>query len=237
MTQRQSVKRRRLFGVGLSVVVHALVLLALVQAQMGPRKAPDPQPVAVRLVEMPRPPDPAPPQQQPRPSPKKPPPRRMMVKPAPAPPDIEPLPAGKGPTGDGVAEIGEAELAGAGTAGSGGGGACNMIRWLQAALRKDRLVQAAVADAHRGKAIMVWNGDWIRRSDQDGAGLAAVREAIMWEVAFAPAACRAEKVHGLILISMNDSQGSARLVVGAGDWRWSDLLFSGRAGPRETFSR
>ncbi len=104
-----------------------------------------------------------------------------------------------------------------------------MARRLQSALRKARLVQAAVADAGRadgagGKALYVWNGDWIQSRGQDGNGLAAVREAIMWEVAFAPEACRAEPVHGLVLFSLNDGPGSARLVVGSGVWRWSDLL-------------
>jgi hypothetical protein len=71
---------------------------------------------------------------------------------------------------------------------------------------------------------MVWNGDWVQGRGEDGKGLAAVREAILWEVGFAPAACRAQPVHGLVLLSMN---GATRLAVGAGDWRWSDLL--GRA--------
>jgi len=51
-----------------------------------------------------------------------------------------------------------------------------------------------------------------------------VREAIIWEIAFAPPACRAEPMHGLMLISLNDSSGTARLAVGHGEWRWSDLL-------------
>jgi hypothetical protein len=104
-----------------------------------------------------------------------------------------------------------------------------MPRWLQAALRKDPQVQSAVAGAHRGQAIVVWNGDWVRHGDQEGAGLAAVREAIMWEVAFAPEACRREPVRGLVLISLNDAPGSARIVLGADRWRWSDMLFV-RAG-------
>jgi hypothetical protein len=103
-----------------------------------------------------------------------------------------------------------------------------MVRRLQAALRKDPQVQAAVADARAagagGKALFVWNGDWIRSNGQDGAGLAAVREAIMWEVGFAPEACRTEPVHGLVMISLNDGPGAPRLVVGAGAWRWTDLL-------------
>jgi hypothetical protein len=104
-----------------------------------------------------------------------------------------------------------------------------MARRVQAALRKDPRVQAAVADAHRAagptsKALFLWNGDWIRSRGQEGEGLAAVREAIMWEVAFAPEACRAEPVHGLVLFSMNDGPGSAGLVVGSGNWHWSDML-------------
>jgi hypothetical protein len=84
----------------------------------------------------------------------------------------------------------------------------------------------ALADAHRGRALKVWDGDWVRHGAQEGAGLAAVREAILWEVGFAPKACRAEAVQGLVLISLNDAPGSARIVVGSGSWRWSDLLRS-----------
>jgi hypothetical protein len=96
-------------------------------------------------------------------------------------------------------------------------------------------VQAVVAEAGGGegasrKALLVWNGAWVRSHGQDGNGLAALREAIMWEVAFAPGVCRAEAMHGLVLISLSDAPGSARLVVGAGQWRWSDLL-GVRGGP------
>ena len=80
--------------------------------------------------------------------------------------------------------------------------------------------------------MFVWNGGWVRNGEQEGHGLAAVREAIMWEVGFAPEACRREPVRGLVLISMNDQPGSARLVVGSGQWRWSDLLFTRGSGRR-----
>jgi hypothetical protein len=143
---------------------------------------------------------------------------------APAPPDA--LPAGKVSPVNGDAELSEAQVASAATAGSGAGGRpCDMVRRLQAALRKDRRVQAAVADASSsGKAMLVWNGEWVRSNGQDGNGLAAVREAIMWEVGFAPEACRAEPVRGLVLLSLNDGPGAGRLVLGSGGWRWSDLL-------------
>ncbi|MGA2953972.1 MAG: hypothetical protein ABSD80_17235, partial [Caulobacteraceae bacterium] len=71
-------------------------------------------------------------------------------------------------------------------------------------------------------AIVVWNGDWVQNGIEDGKGLAAVREAITWEVAFAPAACRTEPMHGLVLLSVGG--GGPRLALGAGRWRWSDLL-------------
>ncbi len=173
------------------------------------------------IVEAPWPLAPAPP------SPVEPPPPRPLARPTPRPPppQVIPIPASAGPSAEGTHELSEVEAASAATAGAGaGGGGCNMIRRLQAALRKDRHVQAAMAQADRGRAIRVWNGEWVRHAGQEGDGMAAVRESIMWEVGFAPEACRSEAVRGPVLISLDDSPGAARLVVGAGDWRWSDLL-------------
>jgi hypothetical protein len=119
----------------------------------------------------------------------------------------------------------DAQLAGATSAdeGGAGGGGCNTARNVQQALRRDPLVRRAVQDANRtGKAIMLWDGDWVRASGQDGKGLSAAREAIVWELAFTPQACRNERVHGLILLSLAD--GGTRFAIGSGDWRWSDLL-------------
>ncbi|MBL8774171.1 MAG: hypothetical protein JNK30_22475, partial [Phenylobacterium sp.] len=72
--------------------------------------------------------------------------------------------------------------------------------------------------------IRIWDGAWVRHGVQEGAGLAAVREAIQWEVGFAPEACKAERVSGLVVISLADAPGSARIALGAGSWRWTDLL-------------
>jgi hypothetical protein len=123
---------------------------------------------------------------------------------------------------DGPPGLSDSELAGAATAGS-GGGICDMARRLQDALRKDPLAQAAIARLG-GKAVMVWNGDWVWMQGEDGKGLAAVRQAMMWEIAFSPKACQGETVHGLVVISPVGSHGSARLALGHGIWRWSDLL-------------
>ncbi len=119
----------------------------------------------------------------------------------------------------------DAQIAGAASAGegNGGGGSCDMAQAVQRALRRDPLVRTAVQNANRlGKAIMMWNGDWVRSGGQEGKGLSAVREAIMWEVAFAPEACRYQPMRGLVLVSLSDS--GTRFAIGSGVWRWSDLL-------------
>jgi hypothetical protein len=120
--------------------------------------------------------------------------------------------------------LSESQIAGASSVGEGGGGGgCDLAWAVQRALRRDALVHTAVAGANRlGKAVMMWNGDWVRSGGQDGKGLSAVREAIMWQVAFAPEACRNERMHGPVLLSLAD--GRTRFAVGSGDWRWTDLL-------------
>ncbi len=110
-----------------------------------------------------------------------------------------------------------------GGGGGNNGGGCDTARIVQQALRRDPLVRTSVEDAHRlGKAVMLWNGDWVRSGIQDGKGLSAVREAIVWELAFTPTACRDKRMHGMVLLSLAD--GNTRFAIGAGDWRWSDLL-------------
>jgi len=239
--------RRALVAAG-SALGHVAVLAVLVGAQPDPPRAIEaPQPIVVQL-DAPAPPPPPPPapveEKKPdvpkeKPSKAKPaPPKKAVIaaRPPKTPPprNVVPVPAAKTAVLEAPMEVSDAELAGAGTADSGpsggaggAGGSCNMPRRLQAALRKDPQVRAAVAEAHRGRALMVWNGAWVRHPGQEGAGLAAVREAIQWEVAFAPEACRKLPVRGLIVLSLNDGPGAAKLAVGGGEWRWSDMLFSG----------
>lgn len=242
--RRQAAKRGRLLGAAaLSVASHLLILFALLSARTYPPKAFHPEPIPVELVDGRHLAPAAHPLAPARASPAKPLPHRNIVRPTPAPPDIASLPADEAPTAESGAELSDAQLASAATADSGPTGrACDMARRLQSALRKDPLVQAAVAQAHgptgsAGKAIMVWNGDWVQSHGEEGKGLAAVREAIMWEIAFAPQACRAEPVRGLILISLNQAPGSARLAVGLDEWRWSDLLTPRPAASGDTVSR
>jgi hypothetical protein len=133
--------------------------------------------------------------------------------------------------------LSEAQLASAATAESGGGSGgagdgsaggggkhCNMAQLLQTALRHDVRVQSAISGSTGSRNMFVWNGDWVRSTGQDGKGLAALREAILWEVGFAPESCRKTPMHGLVSISLHEGAGAPRVVLGQGAWRWQDIL-------------
>ncbi|MCS6627029.1 hypothetical protein N0B44_29355 [Roseibacterium beibuensis] len=192
-------------------------------------------PAPVPTPEQPQPPAP------PRPAPPRPAPRAARVV-APPPPEVEPLAAAVAAPVPVFATLSDAQLAGAATAGSGAGAGsgqgagagsgpggdgagCDMIRRLQDALRADPEVRAAVAEAHRadgrGRALLVWDGDWVRTPGQAGKGLAGVRQAISLEVAFAPEACRRQPMRGLVLVTF---AGGERVAFGTGRWRWSEML-------------
>jgi hypothetical protein len=237
----------RFAAAGASVSLHAaLLLMILFTLPKPPLQMREPPAIPVVLM-----PDMRPPAPTPAPTPKPPAPKvatstRSSAKAsaaaaAPRPATVasparrskaatSPLAAADEPDVGQDSEVSEGELAGAASAGGGGGGGpCDMAARIQAALRKDTIVKSAVA-TFAGKAIKVWNGDWVRSLGEDGKGLAAVREAMMWEVAFAPPACRAEPVRGLVVMSVDSPQGKVRLALGAGQWRWSDLLATSETG-------
>lgn len=217
-------RARSAAAVGGSVAAHVVILLAIVAA--GPKPAPiaPTPPIAVELVAPLSLAAPSPSPSAAPASPKPPPPRTLVARRTPSPPREGTTPADDSTRADPGPGLTDAQLAGAATSGSGGGGgACDMARRLELALRHDPLAQAAVA-RFNGKAIMVWNGDWIWMPGEDGKGLAAVRQAMMWEIAFSPKACQGQQVHGLVVLATNEGHGGARLAVGEGSWRWSDLL-------------
>jgi hypothetical protein len=233
-------KRGRVLAAALSLATHLLILFALFWVWPDAPRFVEPAAVTLDLI---GPPGPAPKAPSPAPAapaapakslPAKPPPRRAVVKPPP--PDVDYLPAQvevakKSDTGTTLTEMqlagatmaGSGSGSGGGGSGGGGGGPCDMAGRVQAALRRDPMVRAAIAGSP-GKATLVWNGDWVRDLGEDGRGLAIIREAIMWEVAFAPAACRAQPVRGMVVLSLNGAGGATRLALGGGSWRWSDLL-------------
>jgi len=236
---RRASKRAQVTSAAVSIGAHVGIALAILTATVEAPKLVEPPLMTMVLLDItPTPPsEPAPAPTPAQPQKVEPPPQRSSFRPTPVRHVVDPMPAGEAKTTQRGVEVSESELAGAMTAGSGPpGGACNMVQWLQAALRKDRRVQNVVAEAHSGKPIMVWNGDWVRHADQDGNGLAALREALTWEIAFAPETCRKQAVHGLVVMSLSDAPGAPRLVLGGGDWRWSDLLFPRVAATGETFA-
>jgi hypothetical protein len=208
------------FTVGVHLAGLALLLIPRASAPAKP-VVPEPDLVQVSVVDTPKPQPPGPPDME-------------MAQPEAA--TAPPLPrfttqtrvvAAVTPKPDNSDLLSASQLAGAAAvgegAGGGGGGTCDLAQAVQRALRRDPQVRSAVEEANRsGKAIMLWNGDWVRSGGQEGKGLSAAREAVMWEVGFAPQACRNQRMHGLLLMSLAD--GNTRFAIGTGDWRWSDLL-------------
>lgn len=216
-------RRDRALGWGFTAIVHVAVLTALFWPHAGaPRKKPDTDPhlTIIALTKAPEPPGPPKPDEMAAAEQAPPP----MARPTPMPILVKttsPQPV------DNSDILSEAQLTGAARAGEdgagGGGGGCDTARMVQHALRNDPLVRTAVADAGRqGKAVMMWNGDWVRSGAQDGKGLSAVRQAIIWKVAFSSESCRNETMHGVVVLSLAD--GGTQFAIGTDAWRWSDLL-------------
>ena len=215
-------RRNRYLAGAATIGAHAAIFTALFWAHAAPPPTrPEPPAIEISLIDTPKPTPPVPP------TPDKIDTGAILVVPDPKPPTIHITNQSLTQvTVDDMSDVlSDAQLAGAATVGEGGdtGGACDMGRLVQRALRRDPLVHGAVANANRiGKAIMLWNGDWVRTGGEDGKGLSAVREAILWEVGFAPAACRNMPVRGMVLLSLAD--GRTRFAVGTANWRWADLL-------------
>ncbi len=225
-------RRDRWIGAGFSLASHLVVFLALFWPWRQSAAPVDLAPAEVALVKWPSLTVRAPisPSQVAQP---------QSAPPARRPPSASPATAAAAPSaaslsavdsteaiesGRDVDGLSDSALAGARDAGAAeDGGACDMARRLQDSLRRDRLVQAALIQVGAGRSLLVWNGGWVQSAGEDGKGLAAVREAILWEIGFAPPACRAQSVRGLILFSLSDAR-AARIVLGSDAWRWSDLL-------------
>ena len=215
-------RRTRFLAGAFTVAVHIAALALLLLPRGSAPKShvePESEPIQVSLIDTPKPPPPGPPDV-------------TLVQPkaaaAPPLPQVTTRPTVRAtatPKPDNSDLLSASQLAGAAAVGEGGGGGggCDLARAVQQALRRDPQVRSAVEEANRsGKAIMLWDGDWVRSGGQDGKGLSAAREAVVWEVGFAPEACRHQQMHGLLLLSLAD--GGTRFAIGAGDWRWSDLL-------------
>ncbi len=205
---------------GVSLAIHGVLITALLLAWAEPPTVPEAPAITVALVDgasLVPVPAPAPSKA----APAKPAPKRNQIRQTTHVARASVLTASAAHAVDFGPGLSDSQIAGAASADSGPpGGLCNMAQRVQTALRKDPLVQSALVGAG-GRALMVWDGSWVRAHGEDGNGLAALREAVMWEIAFSPEACRAQRMHGLVLFSLG---GGARVAVGTGDWRWSDMV-------------
>lgn len=220
-------RRRRMLAATLSGGVNLAVLAALLGFYVESPLAPAAPPTSTMLVNVQAQPKPPGPPEGSEADPGEP----LQIEAPPLPHVTAPVVSiARAPVADTSDLLSDSQIAGARSAGNGGagGGTCDMAQAVQRVLRRDPRVRAAVESANRlGKASMVWNGDWIQSQGQEGKGLAVVRQAIIWEVGFAPEACRNERMQGLMLLTLAD--GRTRFAIGASDWRWSDLLELRRA--------
>ena len=178
------------------------VMVTLVDPPLPPPPPPPPPPAPHEAPKSPvkapaKPPSPENPKDKAKSAPRSP----LCVTKTPPPKNVPTFVASRDPAPSPVIGLGDSELQGAATAGSGSGGGgggagCDMVRLLQEGLRKNPRARTALMRAHAatvgaGRAPLVWNGDWLRTDGEEGDGLSGLREMIMLEVAFAPAASRA----------------------------------------------
>lgn len=215
----------------ISVAAHVIVLTVLFSLR-AEQTAPRIAPIVMGLVELPDEEPPGPPEASPEAPPAAPVAVQQIVQPTPtkeASVSESASAENDAPMVDTFSDVmSDSQLAGAvdvreaGTGGGGGVGGCDMAHAVQQALRRDPAIRATLQKANRlGKSILLWDGDWVRAGTQDGKGLSGIREAVMWEVAFAPEACRTKPMQGVVLLSLDDG---TRFAIGSSAWRWSDLL-------------
>jgi hypothetical protein len=107
-------------------------------------------------------------------------------------------------------------------------GGCAVPSEVQAALQ-DATVRAAlhrIPSARRSvaNAVMLWDGQWIAAGAlADAATAAPIRQAIAAAVRRADPGCAAAPIRGPMFFVVPDEAGAMVLVMGAAQWRWSDL--------------
>lgn len=219
---------RRAIAVGLSLLTHLILLLALLPHATKPQIEPGVMSASLISGEGA---ESTPPAEETAKPPSERLPDEVAVK-----PDIEPLPlADAALQPDLTAEpaaIGDAvgaQVASAAAVVATDGDRCALGAWLQAALQDDPAALSALASVPRSarsvaNALMLWNGTWPPPPANAGPGLAQLRAVIVAGISAAPASCQNEPINGPILISVGEQADGTVLAVGSGQWRWRDLL-------------
>ena len=116
------------------------------------------------------------------------------------------------------------------------GETCDLAGRVQAALRDDPAVRAALAMLPRdarsvANAVMLWDGRWIAGTTTSTSyALDRIRAAVIATVAAAPAPCRQEAQTGPVLMLLAGSPDTV-LALGSGRWRWGDVFGAGGGMP------
>ena len=227
--------KRRGGVVAASVLAHALVLAALLQAQAETPQSPEIGAINVSLYDgklisaAQTPPAPAPAPKMASETPSEPKLEKADIEP---PPEIEPqvidvLSVAPDPLLERDPLLDPVALAVA--ASSAAGQPCQLTVWLQQALQADPQVQIALPLIPRparsvANAIMLWNGAWVEPPAQASGGVSTLQQALIAGIRAAPIACQDQVIHGPELIILLDGAGATVLAIGSGDWRWADLL-------------
>lgn len=111
----------------------------------------------------------------------------------------------------------------------GGGGPCGLTDVIAANLIADQTALAeltAYPPALRSvsNAIQLWNGEWLRTTAGNEPAMPAVRRVISEAVSEGPEACQKASLQGPRFVFVNPvGKEPTILVIGSGEWRWTDL--------------
>ena len=104
---------------------------------------------------------------------------------------------------------------------------CDMVSGVEARMQADPAVLAALSalplDARSvANAVMLWDGAWTL-GPSPSAALVALDQGLGRALNGAPQGCLDAQVLGPRLVTLRDSRGATLLVIGSGEWRWSQL--------------
>lgn len=117
---------------------------------------------------------------------------------------------------------------------SGGGGPCGLTDLIAANLLADQMALAeltAYPPALRSvsNAIQLWNGEWLRTTAGSEPAMPALRRVISETISEGPGECLQASLQGPRFVFVTPvGKEPIILVIGSGDWRWTDLTVPDR---------
>jgi len=108
---------------------------------------------------------------------------------------------------------------------------CDMVGGVEARMQADPAVLKALSalppDARSvANAVMLWDGAWTL-GPSPSAALLALDQGLGRALNGAPPGCLDAQVLGPRLVTLRDARGATLLVIGSGEWRWSQLSAAG----------